>query len=210
MYLHSKLKDYKKNINIAFIGCGKFISMFLSQYNQLKKINIDAIVDLDIEKAKSNCIKSGLAKEIIDNINFVNSIDSILDRNIEIVIEATGNPIVGTQHAYKVIQSKKHIIMVNVEADVLCGKYLSDLAKKNNVIYSMAYGDQPSLILEQIEWARLNGFFVTCAAKVQNNIQVLRIQRQEMVGINTQKNFLKKWTQWKVLDYQAKEDIKID
>jgi len=165
MYLHSKLEDYKKNINIAFIGCGKFISMFLSQYNQLKKINIDAIVDLDIEKAKSNCIKSGLAKEIIDNINFANSLDSILDRNIEIVIEATGNPIVGTQHAYKVIQSKKHIIMVNVEADVLCGKYLSDLAKENNVIYSMAYGDQPSLILEQIEWARLNGFFVTCAGK---------------------------------------------
>ena len=165
MYLHSKLEDYKENINIAFIGCGKFISMFLSQYNQLKKINIDAIVDLDIEKAKSNCIKSGLSKDIIDNINFLNSIDSILDRNIEIVIEATGNPIVGTQHAYKVIQSKKHIIMVNVEADVLCGKYLSDLAKENNVIYSMAYGDQPSLILEQIEWARLNGFFVTCAGK---------------------------------------------
>ena len=165
MYLHSKLEDYKKNINIAFIGCGKFISMFLSQYNQLKKINIDSIVDLDIEKAKSNCIKSGLAKEIIDNINFANSIDSILDRNIDILIEATGNPIVGTQHAYKVIQSKKHIIMVNVEADVLCGKYLSDLAKENNVIYSMAYGDQPSLILEQIEWARLNGFFVTCAGK---------------------------------------------
>ena len=130
MYLHSKLEEYEENINIAFIGCGKFISMFLSQYNHLKKINIDAIVDLDIEKAKLNCIKSGLAKEIIDNINFVNSIDSILDRNIEIVIEATGNPIVGTQHAYKVIQSKKHIIMVNVEADVLCGKYLSDLAKK--------------------------------------------------------------------------------
>ena len=130
MYLHSKLEDYKENINIAFIGCGKFISMFLSQYNQLKKINIDAIVDLDIEKAKSNCIKSGLSKETIDNIIFVNSIDSILDRNIEIVIEATGNPIVGTQHAYKVIQSKKHIIMVNVEADVLCGKYLSDLAKE--------------------------------------------------------------------------------
>ena len=165
MYLHSKLEDHKENINIAFIGCGKFISMFLSQYNQLKKIKIDAIVDLDIKKAKSNCIKSGLAKEIIDKINFVNSLDSILDKNIEIFIEATGNPIVGTQHAYKVIQSKKHIIMVNVEADVLCGKYLSDLAKENNVIYSMAYGDQPSLILEQIEWARLNGFFVTCAGK---------------------------------------------
>ena len=165
MYLHSKLEDYKKNINIAFIGCGKFISMFLSQYNQLKKIKIDSIVDLDTERAKSNCIKSGLKKETVEKINFVNSLDSILNKNIDIYIEATGNPIAGTQHACKVIQAKKDIIMVNVEADVLCGKYLSDLAKENNVIYSMAYGDQPSLILEQIEWARLNGFFVTCAGK---------------------------------------------
>ena len=165
MYLHSKLEDYKKNINIAFIGCGKFISMFLSQYNQLKKIKIDTIIDLDIERAKSNCIKSGLKKETVEKINFVNSLDSILNRNIEIFIEATGNPVAGTQHACKVIQAKKDIIMVNVEADVLCGKYLSDLAKENNVIYSMAYGDQPSLIIEQIEWARLNGFFVTCAGK---------------------------------------------
>ena len=165
MYLHSKLEDYKKNINIAFIGCGKFISMFLSQYNQLKKIKIDTIVDLDIEGAKSNCIKSGLKKETVEKINFVNSLDNVLNRNIDIYIEATGNPVAGTQHTCKVIQAKKDIIMVNVEADVLCGKYLSDLAKENNVIYSMAYGDQPSLILEQIEWARLNGFFVTCAGK---------------------------------------------
>jgi len=109
MYLHSKLEDHKGNINIAFIGCGKFISMFLSQYNQLKKIKIDTIVDLDIERAKSNCIKSGLTKETIEQIYFVNSLDNILDRNIEIFIEATGNPILGTQHAYKVIQSKKNI-----------------------------------------------------------------------------------------------------
>jgi len=165
MYLHSKLENHKEYINIALIGCGKFISMFLSQYNQLKKIKIDTIVDLDIKRAKSNCIKSGLTKQTIEKINFASSLDSILDRNIEIFIEATGNPIIGTQHAYKVIQSKKNIIMVNVEADILCGKFLSDFAKKNNVIYSMAYGDQPSLILEQIEWARLNGFFVTCAGK---------------------------------------------
>ena len=106
-----------------------------------------------------------MSKETIEQINFVNSLNDILNRNIEIFIEATGNPIMGTQHASKVIQSKKNIIMVNVEADVLCGKYLSDLAKEHDVNYSMAYGDQPSLILEQIEWARLNGFYVTCAGK---------------------------------------------
>ena len=165
MYLHSKLADFDGKINIAFIGCGKFISMFLAQYNQLKKINIDTIIDLDLDRAKSNCLKSGLNKETVEKINFLSSLDDALDRNIDIFIEATGNPLIGTQHACKVIKKKKNIIMVNVEADVLCGKYLSDLAIQNNVIYSMAYGDQPSLILEQIEWARLNGFHVTCAGK---------------------------------------------
>ena len=165
MYLHSKLTDFDGKINIAFIGCGKFISMFLAQYNQLKKINIDTIIDLDLDRAKSNCLKSGLNKETVEKINFLSSLDDALDRNIDIFIEATGNPLIGTQHACKVIKKKKNIIMVNVEADVLCGKYLSDLAIQNNVIYSMAYGDQPSLILEQIEWARLNGFHVTCAGK---------------------------------------------
>ena len=165
MYLNTKLEGYNGTISIAFIGCGKFISMFLSQYNQLKKIKIDTIVDLNIEQAKKNCLNSGLSKETIDEINFVNSIDEALERDIEIFIEATGNPIVGTIHAIKIIKQKKHLILVNVEADVTCGKYLADLAKENNVICSMAYGDQPSLIMEQIEWARLNGFSVVCAGK---------------------------------------------
>ena len=165
MYLFSKLEEYKKDISIAFIGCGKFISMFLSQYNHLQKIEIDSIVDLNIDQAKKNCLKSGLSTLTVEKINFVNSLDKIIDRDIEIFIEATGNPVLGTVHASKIIKKNKHIILVNVEADVTCGKYLADLAKQHNVICSMAYGDQPSLIVEQVEWARLNGFFVTCAGK---------------------------------------------
>ena len=165
MYLFSKLQDLKNPIRVAFIGCGKFVSMFLAQYNQLDKIIIDTIVELDTDRAKKNCAKSGLTKETIDKINFSNNLDSAFNREIEIFIEATGNPIIGTVHAIKIIENKKNVIMVNVEADVLCGKYLSDLALKNNVVCSMAYGDQPSLILEQIEWAKLNGFEVVCAGK---------------------------------------------
>ena len=165
MYLYSRLQKLDKSINVAFIGCGKFVSMFLAQYNQLDKIIIDSIIELDIDRAKKNCINSGLNKEIIDKINFSKNLETIIDRDIDVYVEATGNPIAGTIHAKKIIENKKHVIMVNVEADVLCGKYLSDLASKNNVIYSMAYGDQPSLILEQIEWAKLNGFEVICAGK---------------------------------------------
>jgi predicted homoserine dehydrogenase-like protein len=165
MFLHTKLENRKEAIRIAFIGCGKFVSMFLAQYNHLDKIQIDSIVDLNIEQAKKNCSNSGLDETTISEINFSKSLDEILDRNIEIFIEATGNPIVGTVHAVKIIKNKKHVILVNVEADITCGKYLSDIAKENGVICSMAYGDQPSLIIEQIEWARLNGFSVVCAGK---------------------------------------------
>ncbi len=165
MFLHTKLETRTDPIRIAFIGCGKFVSMFLAQYNHLNKIQIDSIVDININQAKKNCLNSGLSSESIEQINFSNSLDEILERNIEIFIEATGNPIIGTVHADKIIKNNKNIILVNVEADITCGKYLSDLAKKNNVICSMAYGDQPSLILEQIEWARLNGFEVICAGK---------------------------------------------
>ena len=165
MFLHTKLENRKEPIRIAFIGCGKFVSMFLAQYNHLDKIQIDSIVDLNIDQAKKNCTNSGLDETIISEINFSKSLDEILDRNIEIFIEATGNPIVGTIHATNIIKNKKNIILVNVEADITCGKYLSDIAKENGVICSMAYGDQPSLIIEQIEWARLNGFSVVCAGK---------------------------------------------
>ena len=165
MYLNTKLEGHNKEIRVAFIGCGKFVSMFLAQYNQLKKIKIDSIVDINIDQAKENCSKSGLDEEITSKINFSNNLDGVLNRDIDIFIEATGNPIIGTVHAVKIIKNKKHVILVNVEADVTCGKYLSDLAKQNNVICSMAYGDQPSLILEQVEWARLNGFSVVCAGK---------------------------------------------
>ena len=165
MFLHTKLENRADPIKVAFIGCGKFVSMFLAQYNHLDKIQIDSIVDININQARKNCLSSGLSSESIGQINFSNSLDEILDRDIEIYIEATGNPIIGTVHANKIIKNKKNVILVNVEADITCGKYLSDLAKKNNVICSMAYGDQPSLILEQIEWARLNGFEVICAGK---------------------------------------------
>ena len=165
MFLHTKLESRKEPIQVAFIGCGKFVSMFLAQYNHLDKIKIDSIVDLNTDQAKKNCSKSGLSQNTINEINFTNSLDDILDRNIDVYIEATGNPIVGTVYATKIIKNKKNIILVNVEADITCGKYLSDLARENDVICSMAYGDQPSLIVEQIEWARLNGFSVVCAGK---------------------------------------------
>ena len=107
MFLHTKLESRTNPIKIAFIGCGKFVSMFLAQHNHLNKIQIDSIVDININQAKKNCLNSGLSSETTEQINFSNSLDEVLDRNIEIFIEATGNPIIGTVHADKIIKNKK-------------------------------------------------------------------------------------------------------
>ena len=103
MYLYSKLQNLKKPIRVAFVGCGKFVSMFLAQYNQLDKIIIDTIVELDIDRAKKNCIRSGFSKDTLGQINFSDNLDQVLDREIHVYIEATGNPILGTIHAKKIM-----------------------------------------------------------------------------------------------------------
>ena len=77
---------------VAFIGCGKFVSMFLAQYNQLNKIILDSIIELDIERAKKNCLNSGLSNETIHKINFTDNLDKVFNREIDVFIEATGNP----------------------------------------------------------------------------------------------------------------------
>src|SRR5205085_5919127 len=84
---------------------------------------------------------------------------------IEIVIDATGNPEVGIRHALACCANGKHIVMVNVEADALAGPLLARRAREAGVVYSLAYGDQPALICEHVDWARACGFKVIAAGK---------------------------------------------
>jgi predicted homoserine dehydrogenase-like protein len=84
---------------------------------------------------------------------------------IEVVIDATGDPAAGVGHALRCFSQGKHVVMVNVEADALVGPYLADRAREAGVIYSLAYGDQPALICEQVDWARACGMSVVAAGK---------------------------------------------
>src|ERR1700761_4014459 len=84
---------------------------------------------------------------------------------MDVVVEATGNPAVGIKHARAAIAAGKHIVMVNVEADVLAGPLLAEEAPNAGVVYSLAYGDQPALTAELVDWARATGFRVVAAGK---------------------------------------------
>jgi predicted homoserine dehydrogenase-like protein len=92
--------------------------------------------------------------------------DELLDSaGIEVVLEITGNPIAGAYHADRAIAQGQHVIMVNVEADCLIGPVLAERARRNGVVYAMAYGDQPALICELVDWCRTVGFDVVAAGK---------------------------------------------
>ena len=81
------------------------------------------------------------------------------------MVEATGDAVAGAAHALAAIEAGKHVVMVNVEADVLCGPALARRAEAQGVVYSLAYGDQPALIAEQVDWARACGLEVIAAGK---------------------------------------------
>ena len=169
MFLEKKiieLIDNKKTVNVSLIGAGKFGSMFLSQAPYTKGLNVFTICDLNIDKAKNACREVGWSEDQINKVLFTEDFEkSINNDEVDVVVEATGHPASGIKHARKCFKYGKHVIMVNVEADVLAGPSLSKEANSAEVVFSMAYGDQPSLTLEIIEWARASGFKVTAAGK---------------------------------------------
>jgi predicted homoserine dehydrogenase-like protein len=154
-----------KPVRVALIGAGKFGSMFLSQVPHTPGLEVPVIVDLDPDRAREACRTVGWDAARIAATAFTADASQATSGQIEVIVEATGNPAVGIRHARAAIAAGKHIVMVNVEADVLAGPLLADEARKAGVVYSLAYGDQPALTSEMVDWARATGFRVVAAGK---------------------------------------------
>jgi predicted homoserine dehydrogenase-like protein len=153
-------------VRVGLIGAGKFGSMFLNQVPTMPGVEIAVIADLDPERARRACRNVGWDETRIARTKFVTAgIEACVDSRVEVVVEATGSPPAGITHARAAIAAGKHIVMVNVEADVLAGPLLAEEARQSGVVYSLAYGDQPALTCELIDWARSCGFEVVAAGK---------------------------------------------
>ena len=153
-------------VRVGLIGAGKFGSMFLARVPHTAGLEVAVIVDLDPERARDACRTVGWDAARIAATSFTkDGLAAIGDAAVEVVIEATGNPAVGIRHARAAIAAGKHIVMVNVEADVLAGPLLAEEARRAGVVYSLAYGDQPALTAELVDWARATGFRVVAAGK---------------------------------------------
>ncbi len=153
-------------IRTALIGAGKFASMFLAQLPTSPHIRLTAIADLDPERARKSCRQTGLDAGLLEAVGFYNdALEMIEQCDAEVVIDATGHPLAGIAHARAAAHHGRHIVMANVEADVLAGPALAAEAQKAGTVNTMAYGDQPALICELVDWARTCGFAVIAAGK---------------------------------------------
>jgi predicted homoserine dehydrogenase-like protein len=140
--------------------------MFLAQVPSIAGLEVMLICDRDLDRARAACRTVGWeAGRIARTRFFERGRDACLDQDVDVVVEATGDPAAGIAHALAAIEARKPIIMVNVEADALAGPWLATKARAGGVIYSLAYGDQPALIAEMVDWARSAGFTVAAAGK---------------------------------------------
>ena len=164
-------------VTVGLIGAGKFGSMFLAQARTTPGLHVTAIADLDPGRAAAALGGTGWPEHAWSTgspsatpepgtIHVTDdAFELITADGLEVVVDATGNPPAGLAHARAAIASGKHIVMANVEADVLAGPLLAEEARKAGLVYSMAYGDQPALICEMVDWARAAGLGVVAAGK---------------------------------------------
>jgi predicted homoserine dehydrogenase-like protein len=161
-----KRNDEGRPVRVALIGAGKFGSMFLSQVPHTPGLEVPVICDLSPDRAKAACRQVGWDQARISATRFSDDPTGAVGRfDIDVVVEATGNPTAGLRHARAAIKKGKHVVMVNVEADALVGPLLAEEARRIGVVYSLAYGDQPALTAEIVDWARASGFRVVAAGK---------------------------------------------
>ena len=180
MNLFAKLQEreaLEKPIRVGLIGAGKFAAMYLAQVPRTPGVHLVGIADLSPDNAKTNLARVGwnpgsfsadsMEKAFKERTTFISDDWQALVAHplIDIVIEATGNPVAAVEHILAAFKHGKHVVNVTVEADAFCGPMLAQRAKEARVIYSLAYGDQPALICDLVDWARAAGFPVVAAGR---------------------------------------------
>jgi len=180
MNLFSKLQKREaegKPLRIGVIGAGKFGAMYIAQVPKTPGVHLVGIADLSPQNAKENLKRVGwpaaaysaatLDRALKESKTHVGEDWEALVKHpgIDIIIESTGNPPAAVEHALAAFRHGKHVVMVTVEADAFCGPLLAKKAAEAGVVYSLAYGDQPALICDLVDWARAAGFPVVAAGR---------------------------------------------
>ena len=180
MNLHTKLTQRAaegRPVRIGLIGAGKFGSMYLAQVPRTPGVHLAAIADLSPDGARRNLARVGwddarthapsIDQALREGTTWIGEDWEALVRHpaIDVVVECTGHPIAAVDHCLEAFAHGKHVVNVTVEADAFCGPLLARRAAQAGVVYSLAFGDQPALICDLVDWARTCGFPVVAAGR---------------------------------------------
>ena len=164
-------------VRVVLIGAGKFGAMYLAQVPRTPGVHLVGIADLSIENARANLARVGWPAHQANASSLDEAFKTGLTHLtqdwqalvshplVDVVVECTGNPIAAVEHCLAAFAHGKHVVNVTVEADAFCGPLLARKAADANVVYSLAFGDQPALICDLVDWARTCGFPVTAAGR---------------------------------------------
>ena len=196
MNLFTKLqKRYATNnpIRVGIIGAGKFGTMFLAQAIRLPGIHIAGISDLNPANAMSNLAYAGWPEVAYGAVSLDDAIENgtsfvdddwhalIIHPAIDLIVECTGDPVGAVHHVLTAFDHGKHVINATVEADAFCGPGINETATEAGVVYSMAYGDQPALTCELVDWSRTCGFNVIAAGRGHKWLPKYRFSTPETI-----------------------------
>ena len=180
MSLYAKLQQRaadKNPLRVGLIGAGKFGAMYLAQIPKTPGVHLAGIADLAPGNARANLERVGwkpasFAAASLDDALAIGTTHIgedwqplVRHPKIDIVVECTGNPIAAVEHCLEAFRNGKHVVNVTVEAEAFCGPLLARKAAEEGVVYSLAYGDQPALICDLVDWARSAGFEVVAAGR---------------------------------------------
>ena len=180
MSLHQQLLQRARQgrpIRIGLIGAGKFGAMYLAQVPRMPGVHLVAIADLSPDNARASLARVGWPMEqsaaasaqqaLAEGTTWITDDWQAVTRDphIELIVECTGNPLAAVDHILDAFAHGKHVVNVTVEADAFCGPLLAARAAQAGVIYSLAYGDQPAMICDLVDWARTCGFPVVAAGR---------------------------------------------
>ena len=164
-------------LRVGLIGAGKFAAMYIAQVPRTPGVHLAGIADLAPDNARANLARVGWKAETYGARSLEAALKErrthlsddwralVAHPGIDIIVEATGNPPAAVEHALAAIAHGKHVVMVTVEADAFCGPLLARKAAEAGVVYSLAYGDQPAIICDLVDWARAAGFPIVAAGR---------------------------------------------
>lgn len=172
-------------ITIGLAGAGQMGTDIVVQVALMPGMRIGAISEVRPQAAIDAALLAGHDRSDIVQAANASAIDRAIEAGkiavtedlhalaaagrIDVIIDATGNPNIGTLFALEVMKNGKHIVMLNVEADITIGRFLKEEARKAGVVYTGAAGDEPACTLEIIGFARSLGFNIIAAGKGKNN-----------------------------------------